>query len=276
MITARSEKEIELMREAGRIVAEALDLLQQEIREGITTKHLDVLAEEFIRGQGALPSFLNYVPKGSVGTRPYPATLCTSINEEVVHGIPNLKRVIKSGDIVSVDCGAFKNGYHSDSARTFIVGEVKPEIKKMVEETEHCLELGIEQAIVGKRLFDISAAIQENAEKFGYGIIENMVGHGIGTRLHEEPAVPNLGKRGTGTFLREGMALAIEPMINLGKSRKAKIGSDTWTAITGDGKPSAHFEHTIIVRKDRAEVLTISRLKRSETKAVRAEQLVSL
>lgn len=261
MITARSEKEIELMRESGRIVAQTLDLIQTEIRPGITTKYLDEIAEEYIRSQGAIPSFLGYVPKGARGTKPYPASICASINEEVVHGIPSPKRIIKEGDIVSIDVGACKNGYHGDAARTFIIGEVKPEVRHLVKVTEMCLTLAIKEAVVGNRLHDISAAVQTYAESFGFGVIENMVGHGIGTKMHEEPPVPNIGKRGTGAFLREGMVLAIEPMINLGRSRKAKILSDTWTAVTADGKPAAHFEHTVVVRKGRAEILTLSRLE---------------
>ncbi|MGQ9804913.1 MAG: type I methionyl aminopeptidase [Chlorobiales bacterium] len=263
MVTARSEKEIELMRESGRIVAQALDAIQLEIRPGITTKDLDKIAEDYIRSQNAQPSFLGYVPSGARGIKPYPASICASINEEVVHGIPNPKRVIKEGDIVSIDVGAFKNGYHGDSARTFIVGEVKPEVRHLVKVTEMCLMLAIKEAVVGKRLHDISAAVQTYAESFGFGVIENMVGHGIGTKMHEEPPVPNIGKAGTGVFLREGMVLAIEPMINLGRSRKAKILSDTWTAVTADGKPAAHFEHTVVVRKGKAEILTLSRLPKT-------------
>lgn len=263
MVTARSEKEIELMRESGRIVAQALDAIELELRPGLTTKDLDKIAEDYIRSQNAQPSFLGYVPRGARGTKPYPASICASINEEVVHGIPSPKRVIKEGDIVSIDVGAFKNGYHGDSARTFIVGEVKPEVRHLVKVTEMCLTLAIKEAVVGKRLHDISAAVQTYAESFGFGVIENMVGHGIGTKMHEEPPVPNIGKAGTGVFLREGMVLAIEPMINLGRSRKAKILSDTWTAVTADGKPSAHFEHTVVVRKGKAEILTLSRLPKT-------------
>lgn len=255
------------MRESGRIVAQTLDLIQTEIRPGITTKYLNDIAEEYIRSQGAVPSFLGYVPKGSRGTKPYPASICASINEEVVHGIPSPKRVIKEGDIVSIDVGAYKNGYHGDAARTFIIGDVKPEVRHLVKVTETCLALAIKEAVVGNRLHDISAAVQTYAESFGFGVIENMVGHGIGTKMHEEPPVPNIGKRGTGVFLREGMVLAIEPMINLGRSRKAKILSDTWTAVTADGKPAAHFEHTVVVRKGKAEILTLSRLNQTSLAA---------
>lgn len=267
MVTIRSEREIELMREAGRIVGETLALIENEIREGITTKSLDDLAEAYIRSEGANPSFLNYVPSGAVGVKPYPATLCVSINEEVVHGIPSTKRIIKEGDIVSVDCGVCKAGYHADAAKTYTIGRVDPKVAKLVEVTRKCLELGINEAVVGKRLYDISAAIQEYAESFGYGVIENLVGHGIGTRLHEEPPVPNFGKRNTGPFLREGMVLAIEPMINLGKARKAIIGSDTWTAVTADKMPSAHFENTVVVRKGQAEVITLSRREQQALKS---------
>ncbi|MBC8043573.1 MAG: type I methionyl aminopeptidase [Rhizobacter sp.] len=266
MVTARSEKEIELMRESGRIVAETLDLLESEIKAGMSTKDLDDLAEAYIRSQGATPSFLNYVPRGARGVKPYPATLCTSINEEVVHGVPSKKRFIKSGDIITVDCGAFKGGYHGDAARTFMIGEVKPEIQHLVAVTEECLRRAIKEAVVGKRLHDIAAATQEYAESFGFGVVEEMVGHAIGTRMHEEPPVPNIGKRNHGLFLREGMVLAIEPMINLGRTRKIKILPDTWTAVSADGKPSAHFEHTVVVRKGEAEVLTLSRAKREEVR----------
>ncbi len=277
MVTARSEKEIELMRESGRIVAQALDAIELELRPGMTTKDLDKIAEDYIRSQGATPSFLGYVPRGARGTKPYPASICASINEEVVHGIPSPKRIIKEGDIISVDVGAYKNGYHGDSARTFIVGEVKPEVRHLVKVTEMCLTLAIQKAVVGNRLHDISAAVQNYAESFGFGVIENMVGHGIGTKMHEEPPVPNIGKAGTGVFLREGMVLAIEPMINLGRSRKAKILSDTWTAVTADGKPAAHFEHTVVVRKGKAEILTLSRLPKTSlaTEESAAIQLAS-
>jgi methionyl aminopeptidase len=262
MVTIRSEREIELMREAGRIVGETLAAIEREIREGVTTKRLDELAEAYIRSEGASPSFLNYVPKGAVGVKPYPATLCVSINEEIVHGIPNSKRVIRDGDIVSVDCGACKAGYHADAARTYVIGKAEPKVVKLVEVTRRCLALGIQEAVAGKRLYDISAAIQDYAESFGYGVIENLVGHGIGTQLHEEPPVPNIGKRNTGPFLREGMVLAIEPMINLGKAKKAMIGSDTWTAVTADKMPSAHFENTVVVRKGKAEIITLSSLEK--------------
>ena len=258
MITIKSEREIELMRQSGAIVALVLDMLEKEIAPGMSTLRLDELAEQFIRDHHAVPSFLNYVPKGEVGVTPYPATLCVSLNEEVVHGVPSAKRIIQEGDIVSVDCGAYKSGYHGDAARTFVLGTIAPEVQQLVDVTRECLDLGIAAAIAGNRLHDISSAIEVHARSFGFSIIENMVGHGIGSELHEDPAVPNYGRSGTGVRLREGMALAIEPMIALGRSRRAVSKRGAWVAVTEDGKPSAHFEHTIIVREGAAEVLTRS------------------
>lgn len=256
MITIKSEREIELMREAGALVARTLDMLGEEITPGMSTKRLDELAEQFIRDQNAVPSFLNYVPKGEVGVTPYPATLCVSLNEEVVHGVPSSKRIVREGDIVSVDCGVYKGGYHGDSARTFILGDIPEEVRQLVKVTEECLYRGIGQAIAGNRIGDISAAVEEHARSFGYSVIENMVGHGIGSELHEDPAVPNYGRRNTGAKLRAGMTIAIEPMIALGRSRRAVSKRGAWVAVTEDGKPSAHFEHTIVVREGAAEVLT--------------------
>jgi len=256
MITIKSEREIELMREAGSLTARVLDMLEEEIAPGMTTLRLDELAEQFIRDHHAVPSFLNYVPKGEVGVTPYPATLCVSINEEVVHGVPSAKRIIREGEIVSVDCGVYKSGYHGDAARTFIIGTVPPEVSQLVDVTRECLNLGIAQAVAGNRLHDISAAIEEHARSFGYSVIENMVGHGIGSELHEDPAVPNYGRRHTGVRLRAGMTIAIEPMIALGRSRRAVSKRGAWVAVTEDGKHSAHFEHTIAIREGAAEILT--------------------
>jgi methionyl aminopeptidase len=256
MITIKSEREIELMREAGGLVGRVLDMLEQEIAPGMSTKRLDELAEQFIREHGAVPSFLNYVPKGEPGVTPYPATLCVSIDEEVVHGVPSAKRIIHEGEIVSVDCGVYKSGYHGDAARTYIVGEVDPAVRQLVHVTRESLMLGIEQAVEGNRLHDISAAIEKHARSFGYSVIENMVGHGIGSELHEEPAVPNYGRPHTGVRLRAGMTLAIEPMIAIGRSRRAVSKRGAWVAVTEDGRHSAHFEHTIAIRKGAAEILT--------------------
>ncbi|MEI8031795.1 MAG: type I methionyl aminopeptidase [Chlorobiaceae bacterium] len=260
MITIKSEREIELMREAGAIVAMSLDMLEEEIRPGMTTKQLDTLAEEFIRDHHAVPSFLNYAPKGDPGVTPYPATLCVSINEEVVHGVPSAKRVIAEGDIVSVDVGAYKGGYHGDAARTFVLGTIDEKVQQLVDVTRECLDRGIAMAVVGNRLHDISSAIEEHARSFRFSVIENMVGHGIGSELHEDPPVPNYGRKHTGVVLREGMTLAIEPMIALGRSRRAVTRRGAWVAVTEDAKPSAHFEHTIVVRPEKAEILTRSRL----------------
>jgi methionyl aminopeptidase len=256
MITIKSEREIGLMREAGGLVARVLDMLEEEIEPGMTTLRLDDLAEQFIRDHHAVPSFLNYVPKGETGVTPYPATLCVSINEEVVHGVPSAKRIVREGDIVSVDCGVYKSGYHGDAARTYIIGEVDPAVRQLVEVTRECLNLGIEQAVEGNRLHDISAAIEKHARSFGYSVIENMVGHGIGSELHEEPAVPNYGRPHTGVRLRAGMTLAIEPMIAIGRSRRAVSKRGAWVAVTEDGRHSAHFEHTIAITKGAAEILT--------------------
>ncbi len=256
MITIKSEREIELMREAGGLVARVLDMLEQEIAPGMSTKRLDELAEQFIRDHHAVPSFLNYVPKGEPGVTPYPATLCVSIDEEVVHGVPSAKRIIHEGEIVSVDCGVYKSGYHGDAARTYIIGEVDPAVRQLVDVTRECLDLGIEQAVEGNRLHDISAAVEKHARSFGYSVIENMVGHGIGSELHEEPAVPNYGRPHTGVRLRSGMTLAIEPMIAIGRSRRAVSKRGAWVAVTEDRRHSAHFEHTIAITKGPAEILT--------------------
>lgn len=256
MITIKSEREIELMREAGGLVARVLDMLEQEIAPGISTKRLDELAEQFIRDHQAVPSFLNYVPKGEPGATPYPATLCVSIDEEVVHGVPNARRIIHEGEIVSVDCGVYKSGYHGDAARTYIIGEIDPAVRQLVDVTRECLDLGIAQAVEGNRLHDISAAIEKHARSFGYSVIENMVGHGIGSELHEEPAVPNYGRPHTGVKLRAGMTLAIEPMIAIGRSRRAVSKRGAWVAVTEDRRHAAHFEHTIAIRKGEAEILT--------------------
>lgn len=256
MITIKSEREIELMREAGGLVARVLDMLEQEIAPGMSTKRLDELAEQFIRDHHAVPSFLNYVPKGEPGVTPYPATLCVSIDEEVVHGVPSAKRIIHEGEIVSVDCGVYKSGYHGDAARTYIIGEVDPAVRQLVDVTRECLTLGIAQAVEGNRLHDISAAIEKHARSFGYSVIENMVGHGIGSELHEEPAVPNYGRPHTGVKLRAGMTLAIEPMIAIGRSRRAVSKRGAWVAVTEDRCHAAHFEHTIAIRKGDAEILT--------------------
>ncbi len=248
MIYLKTEDELSLLRESGQIVAKALGEVAKYIQPGVTTKFLDSVGEEAIRSYGAIPSFLNY--------NGFPASLCISINEVVVHGIPSDKIFLKEGDIVSVDCGACKNGFHGDSAYTFRVGEVDPEITALLKTTKESLYLGIEQAVEGKRIGDIGNAVQDHCQKRGYTVVRELVGHGVGRNLHEEPDVPNVGKRGSGVQLRNGMVIAIEPMINLG-TRNVVMERDGWTVRTMDRRHSAHFEHTVAVRKGHdAEILT--------------------
>ena len=246
MVHYRSEDEIDLIRESSLLVAKTHAEISNLIKPGVTTLQLDKIAEEFIKDNGGLPAF-----KGYSG---FPNTLCTSLNEQVVHGIPNNKP-LNDGDIISIDCGVVMNGYYGDSAYTYEVGEVSNTIKDLLTRTKESLYKGIEQAVSGNRLGDIGFAIQNYVEKFGYGVVREMVGHGIGKSLHEEPQVPNYGRKGNGIILKEGLVIAIEPMINLGTKRIKQL-SDGWTIITADKKCSAHFEHTIVVRKGNAEVLS--------------------
>ena len=247
MITLKSDREIELMREAGRITAYAHLKVKEAIRPGISTYELDKIAYDAIISQGAIPSFLNY--------NGYPASICASINEVVVHGIPNKKTILKNGDIISIDIGAIYRGYHGDAARTHYVGEVKEEIKLLVERTKQSFYEGLKFAKPGNRLSDISHAIGNYATSFGYGVVRDFTGHGIGRNLHEDPAIPNYGEEGHGQILKKGMTLAIEPMINLGTYR-VKVLSDGWTTTTLDKKPSAHYENTIVITNDGYEILT--------------------
>jgi methionyl aminopeptidase len=246
MIFIKSEEEVELMRLSNMLVSKTHAMLAGVIKEGISTLELDKLAEEFIRDNGGIPGFLNY--------NGFPNTLCVSINDVVVHGIPST-RVLKSGDIVSVDCGAILNGFNGDSCYTFEIGEVKPEIKALLECTKESLFIGIEQAVVGNTIGDIGYAVQSYAESHGYSVVRELVGHGIGKKLHEEPEVPNYGKKAKGIKLRDGMTIAIEPMINMGR-KDIFQERDRWTIKTKDGKPSAHFEHTVVVRNDKADILS--------------------
>lgn len=247
MIIIKNNKEIDLMRSAGRIVAETLLLVEEKVRPGITTAEIDRIAEEFITKHGAKPSF-----KGLYG---FPASLCISVNEQVVHGIPG-GYVLKDGDIVSVDCGAYLNGFHGDAARTFAVGNVSEEANKLIKVTEQSFFKGIEYAKVGNRLTDISHGIQSYIEASGFAVVRDFVGHGIGRVVHEDPDVPNFGKPGRGPKLVQGMALAIEPMVNLG-SYKVKTLNDDWTVVTSDGSLSAHYENTIVILPDGPEILTL-------------------
>lgn len=247
MIFLKSAEEIEKIRKASKIVAEVLNEIGERVKPGVTTKELDRFAEEKIRSRAALPAFRGY--------RGYQATLCTSINEEIVHGIPSASRVLKKGDIIGVDCGAIVDGYYGDAAKTFLVGEVDEESRKLVQVTEEALMMGIEKIKEGNRLGDISSAIQGHAEANRYGVVRDFVGHGIGRELHEEPQVPNFGKPHTGLRLNVGLVLAIEPMFNLG-SPEVKVLEDGWTAVTIDGKRSAHFEHTVALTPGGVEVLS--------------------
>jgi len=248
MIYLKTDDEIALLKESGEIVAKTLGEIAKYIKPGVTTKYLDSIAEETIRSYGAIPSFLNF--------EGFPATLCISINEMVVHGIPSDKILIKEGDIVSVDCGALKNGFHGDSAYTFRVGDVDEKIVDLLRTTKESLYKGIEQAVPGKRIGDIGHAVQEYCQRRGYTVVRELVGHGVGHDMHEEPDVPNAGKRGSGIQLKSGMVIAIEPMINIG-TRNVVIERDGWGVRTLDRKPSAHFENTIAIRAGReAEILT--------------------
>ena len=246
MIHYKTREEIELMRESALIVSKTLGLMAENIKPGITPLELDKLAEEFIRDQGAEPGFL--------GLYDYPYTIITSVNEQVVHGLPT-KRPLQDGDIVGLDCGALKNGFYGDHAYTFAVGEITDEVKQLLQVTKKSLYLGIEQMVSGNRIGDISHAIQSYTESFGYGVVRELVGHGLGRKMHESPEVPNFGKRGRGSKLKEGLVLAIEPMINLGTRRVIQL-SDGWTIVTADRKPSAHFEHDVAIVDGKPEILS--------------------
>ncbi|MDY3800457.1 MAG: type I methionyl aminopeptidase [Bacilli bacterium] len=246
MISIKSDREIELMKEAGRLVGETHKYLKQFIKEGITTIELDRLAEDFIRKNGGIPT-----EKGYEG---YPASICASVNDEVVHGIPG-KRKLKNGDIITIDMVISYKGYQADSAWTYAVGEISKEKKYLMEHTEKALYEGLKQVKPGNRLGDVSHAIQEYAENHNLSVVRELSGHGIGTEMHEDPDIPNYGKKGTGILLKKGMTLAIEPMLNLGK-RDIAILNDDWTIVTLDGSDSAHYEHTVVVTEDGCEIIT--------------------
>lgn len=246
MIILKSEREIDLMRESGRIVAKALQAVADTVKPGVTTAELDEVARKLITDCGAIPSFKGY--------HGYPGNICTSVNSEVVHGIPG-SRCLQEGDIVSVDCGALLNGYHGDAAVTIPVGKVSEATQRLLDVTRESLYKGIEQAVVGNRLGAISAAIQQHAENAGYGVVRDYVGHGIGRNMHEDPSVPNLGEPDKGPLLKAGMVLAIEPMINMG-TYEVKVLSDEWTVVTKDSKYSAHFEHTVAITQQGPRILT--------------------
>lgn len=250
MIYLKNREEIELMRESALMVSRTLAIVAREVRPGVTPSYLDKLAEEFIRDNGGVPAFKGYGNRNN----PFPASLCISINEAVVHGIPTNKP-LNEGDIISVDCGVKKNGFYGDHAYTFAVGEIKPEVQKLLDVTKECLYIGIEKMTSGNRVGDISYAIQTHAEKNGYGVVRELVGHGLGKNMHEDPEVPNFGHRGNGPKLKEGMVLAIEPMINMGTKNVKQLG-DGWTIITADRKPSAHFEHDVAIIDGKPEILS--------------------
>ncbi len=246
MIKLKTAEEIEILRENNVLVSKVLALIGKEVQPGVSTIKLDNLAEEYIRDNNAEPGFLGY--KG------FPNTLCLSVNNQVVHGIPS-ELQLREGDIISVDCGVKKNGYYGDSAYTFPVGEIKPEVKKLLEVTKESLMKGIENAVNGNRVGDIGFAIQRHVEKHNYTVVREMVGHGLGSNLHEAPEVPNYGKQGSGTKLRNGMVLCIEPMINMGKRHIRQL-RDNWTIVTTDGAPSAHFELAIAVNNKKPDILS--------------------
>jgi len=247
-ILIKNDQQIDLMREAGKIVAETHLLLEQEIRVGISTYELDRIAEEFIRSRGAIPSFLGY--------NGYPASICASINEEVVHGIPKKTRLIKDGDVVSIDIGAFKNGYHGDAARTHGVGAISEDAKRLIKVTEESFYKGIAMIKPGNHLHQIGQAIQQYVEDNGFSVVRDLVGHGIGTEMHEEPQIPNFKTIGRGPKLEKGMVLAIEPMVNFGRY-EVRILADDWTVVSLDHSLSAHYENTVLVTANGYELLTL-------------------
>ena len=248
-VSIKSSQEIELMREAGRILASVHQELGKNIRPGMSTMDIDQLGEEMIRSYGCIPSFKNYCG--------YPASICVSVNDEVVHGIPSEKRLIQEGDIVSLDAGVIYKGYHSDAARTVAVGEISEEAKLLIERTRQSFFEGMKKAVAGNHLHDISAAIGNYAESFGYGVVRDLCGHGIGNHLHEDPEIPNFRQWRRGIKLRPGMTLAVEPMINLGTS-EVEWMDDEWTVVTEDGAPSAHYENTILITEGKPEILSLT------------------
>ena len=247
MIIIKTDAEIDAMREPCAIVRDTLAYVGSKIRPGVTTQELDAYAEEYIRSRGAIPSCLGYCG--------YPASICASVNEEVVHGIPG-ERHLREGDIVSIDLCALKNGFQGDAARTFAVGEVDEEKEKLIRVTEECFWEAVKNLRAGTPLYDIGAAVQAHAESNGFSVVREYVGHGIGREMHEDPSVPNFGKRGTGVRLKAGTVLCIEPMVLAGR-REVDVLADGWTAVTRDRKPAAHYENTVVIREDGAEILTI-------------------
>jgi methionyl aminopeptidase len=252
-IFLKTEDEIVLMRRANQLVGRTLGELAKHIKPGVTTLQLDKIADEFIRDNGAIPTFKGF-PNPNGG--PFPASICTSVNDVVVHGVPNAKTVLCEGDIISIDCGTLLDGFCGDSCYTFCVGEVAEDVKRLLRVTKESLYRGIAQATAGRHVGDISSAVQDYCEAEGYGVVRELTGHGIGRQMHEDPQVPNYGRRGNGVTLKASMCIAIEPMITMGSRAIWLDGTDRWTIRTRDGKPAAHFEHTVVVRKGQAEILS--------------------
>ncbi|MFO7447805.1 MAG: type I methionyl aminopeptidase [Ignavibacteriaceae bacterium] len=252
MILIKTKNEIEKIRESCQIVAETLQLVKRNVKVGITTLELDIIAEDYIRSNDAVPAFKGYSQAGSFD---FPGSLCTSIDYEVVHGIPGA-RALKEGEIISIDVGVLKNNYFGDAAISVAVGVISEEKQKLMDVTEKSLYLGIEQAIADNRIGDISEAVQQEVERNGFSVVRDLCGHGVGRHLHEEPQVPNFGKKGTGSKIKNGLTIAIEPMVNLG-SYKVDVANDGWTVRTSDRQPSAHFEHTIAIINGKPEILTV-------------------
>ena len=253
MIIIKTPEEIEILREGGRRLSKVLNMVKEKVAPGVSAKELDKYAEELIREMGDIPAFLHYKPHGA--TKGYPASLCVSVNEEVVHGIPKRNRILKEGDIVSLDLGVNHKGMFTDMAMTVPVGKISPTLEKLLKITKNALHIGIDNAVIGKRTGDIGHAIQEFVKPYKYGIVEILAGHGVGKYVHEDPFIPNFGKKGTGEILVRGMVIAIEPMLNIG-TKNVVIGRDGNTFITADKKPSAHFEHTIAITEKGPEILT--------------------
>ncbi len=251
-IFLKTEDEIELMYQANQLVGKTLGELAKHIKPGVSTLQLDRIAEEFIRDHGAVPTFKGFPnPFGN----PFPGSICTSVNDVVVHGIPDEKTILRDGDIISIDCGTLLQGFNGDSCYTFCVGEVSDEVKQLIKVTKQSLYEAISTAVAGKHLGDIGNAVQDYCESFGYGVVRELTGHGIGREMHEDPQVPNFGKRGNGILLKEGMCIAIEPMITMG-SRKIGLLPDRWGIVTLDHKPAVHFEHTIAIRRGKSQILS--------------------
>ncbi len=253
MIYIKTKKEIDLIRESSRLVAETLQLLKRNVRPGVSTKELDQIAEDYILSNDGIAAFKGYSQGG--GSINYPGAICASIDEQVVHGIPG-NRILKEGEIISLDVGVKKNGYFGDAALTVAVGNITEEKQKLMDVTEKSLYLGIEQAIENNKIYDISAAVQKYVESNGFSVVRDLCGHGVGKHLHEDPSIPNFGKEGTGPKLKNGMTIAIEPMVNLGRYEVRTL-FDGWTVVAADGLPSAHFEHTILISNGQPEILTV-------------------